>query len=185
MRADWRLRRMAARLRSGQIVAYPTEAVYGLGCDPWNSAAVERLLAIKQRPAAKGLILVAADLSYLAPWLGPVPAESLRRAIATWPGPHTWLLPAAAGVPEWIRGRHAQVALRVTAHPLAASLCRAFGGALVSTSANRSAEPPCRNQLQVRRRLGDRIDAVLVGTTGGEPRPSTIRDAASGKLLRG
>jgi L-threonylcarbamoyladenylate synthase len=184
-RARWQLRRIAKQLREGCIVAYPTETVYGLGCDPWNREAVERLLEIKRRPADKGLILIAASLFQLAPFLGDVPAANLERATSTWPGPHTWLLPAADQVPVWIRGRHASVAVRVTSHPLAALLCLDFGGALVSTSANRQGEPPCLSQLQVRRRLGRRVDAILVGRTGPGHRPSTIRDSATGKLLRG
>lgn len=171
-------------LARGGIVAYPTEAVYGLGCDPANPDAVERLLALKQRPRHKGLILVAADLEALLPWIAP-PTEDIRaRVLATWPGPVTWLMPASADCPEHVRGRHDTVATRVTAHPVAAGLCRQWGGALVSTSANRGGGEPARDAARVRRLFGDAIDLVIEGPVGDLDRPTPIRDARSGATIR-
>jgi L-threonylcarbamoyladenylate synthase len=166
------------------VVAYPTEAVFGLGCDPLNRVAVERLLALKGRPAAKGLILIAAGLDQLEPFLDQVPAAAMARVLATWPGPRTWLLPGRADVPAWVRGEHRSVAVRVTAHPLAAALCRAAGMALVSTSANRAGRRPCRTALAVRRAFGGELDYLLPGAVGGQARPTAIRDALSGAVLR-
>ena len=178
--------RIAVRLiRAGGIVAYPTEAVYGLGCDPRNALAVRRLLAIKRRPPHKGLILIGADFAQLAPFLQTLSTADHARLAATWPGPYTWLIPARPDAPRWLRGRHATLAVRVTAHPLAAALCRACGHALVSTSANLSGRPPARTALAVRRQLGRRIDAVLAGPTGGAARPTAIRDLRSQRLVRG
>ncbi len=178
--------RIAVRLiRAGGIVAYPTEAVYGLGCDPRNALAVRRLLAIKRRPPHKGLILIGADFAQLAPFLQTLSAADHACLAATWPGPYTWLIPARPDAPRWLRGRHATLAVRVTAHPLAAALCRACGHALVSTSANLSGRPPARTALAVRRQLGRRIDAVLAGPTGGAARPTAIRDLRSQRLVRG
>ncbi len=177
---------VVAALRAGGVVAYPTEAVYGLGCDPGNRRAFDRLFAIKRRPPTQGVLLIAADFSQVEPYidLAAVPAESMRRAQATWPGPHTWIFPRSALAPAWLAGAHAGIALRVTAHPLAAELCRAFGGALVSTSANRHGEPPARTATDVRAALGDEIDAVLNGSVGGLERPTPIRDAISGDAVR-
>lgn len=176
---------VARTVQAGGIVAYPTEAVYGLGCDPQNEPAVRRLLALKRRPAGKGLILIAADFAQLAPFLQPlVPADQARLA-ATWPGPYTWLIPACADTPYWLRGRHDTLAVRVTAHPLAAALCRICGHALVSTSANFSGRPPARTALAVRRQLGRTIDALLPGPTGGAAKPTEIRDLRSGQQVRG
>ncbi|HJU41098.1 MAG TPA: Sua5/YciO/YrdC/YwlC family protein, partial [Tahibacter sp.] len=126
-----------AVLRRGGIVAYPTEAVYGLGCDPFNAEALERVFAAKRRPSARGVLLIASDFAQIEPLIdrSVASAASIERALATWPGPHTWIFPRSDKVPEWIARGHAGVALRVTAHPLAAQLCRAFGGPLVSTSA--------------------------------------------------
>ncbi len=177
--------RMAARcIRGGGILAYPTEAVYGLGCDPRDRAAVQRLLAIKRRPEHKGLILIAADFAQLAPFVGPLDATSMQAIHATWPGPVTWLLPARADTPGWLRGRHATLAVRVTAHPIAAALCTAAGGALVSTSANISDRPPARTPLQVRLALGSQVDLVLAGPCGTRARPSRIRDGRTGAVIR-
>lgn len=170
-------------LRDGGVIAYPTEAVYGLGCDPLNRAAVMRLLAIKQRPVAKGLILIADDFSRLLPFVQPPDDVLQQRLDASWPGPVTWLLPARPETPTWLRGRHTSIAVRVTAHRGAAALCAAFGGALVSTSANRLGQPPARTPLQVRQRCSG-VDLVLHGATGGRRRPSEIRDARSGELVR-
>lgn len=184
MSGDWQLRAAADCVRAGGVIAYPTEAVYGLGCDPLDGDAVFRLLAIKQRPLAHGLILIGADFSQLAPYVGPVPAPVMKRVRATWPGPVTWLLPAAPGIPYWLCGAHATIAVRVTAHPLAAALCRAAGHALVSTSANRHRRPAARTHLQVERQLGAELDYVLNGKVGPRKRPSEIRDALSGRIVR-
>mgnify|MGYP001824793502 FL=1 len=177
------LRRAAAVLHAGGIVAYPTEAVYGLGCDPLNRAAVQRLLALKGRPAEKGLILIADDLLRLAPFLGPLTPKMRERVDPSWPGPVTWLLPARPETPHWLRGNHASLAVRVTAHPMAAALCAAFGGPLVSTSANPSGRPPARSPLQVRLRCPG-VDLVVHGPTGDLIKPTPIRDALSGDTIR-
>ncbi len=171
-------------LQAGGVIAYPTEAVFGLGCDPLDAGAVARLLAIKGRKAAKGLILITHDRNSLSHWLEPVDAELDAQLRATWPGPVTWVLPAQRWVPRWLTGGRDTLAVRVTAHPGAASLCAAFGGPLVSTSANRSGHPPARTALQARCRLGPAVDLVVPGPTGGQRQPSEIRDGRSGRILR-
>ncbi len=179
----WRWRQARRVLAAGGVLAYPTEGVYGLGCDPSCPVAVTRLLSLKGRSWEQGLILVAAEPGQLRPWVAPADPRSWERALATWPGPVTWVLPAAAWVPPWIRGRHPTVAVRVTAHPLAAALCRAWGGPLVSTSANRHGRPPARTALQVRRAFPRGLDLILPGRTLGLGGPTEIR-AADGRLLR-
>lgn len=175
-----------AALRRGGVVAYPTEAVYGLGCDPHDPAALERLFALKRRPPQRGVLLIAAEFAqverYIA--LDQVPAAALRQVLASWPGPHTWILPRSAAVPDWIAGDHAGIALRITAHVPAAALCRAYGGALVSTSANRHGEAPARSAAELRKVFGDALDAIVDAPVGGLERPTTIRDAISGDLVR-
>jgi L-threonylcarbamoyladenylate synthase len=175
-----------AALRRGGVVAYPTEAVYGLGCDPHDAEALARLFALKQRPAQQGVLLIAADYAqverYIA--LDQLPEAALQRVRASWPGPHTWVLPRSAAVPAWIAGGHAGIALRVTAHPAAAGLCRAFGGALVSTSANRHGEAPAVSAAEIRTVFGNRVDALVDAPVGGLERPTTIRDAISGDFIR-
>jgi L-threonylcarbamoyladenylate synthase len=168
----------------GAVIAYPTEAVYGLGCDPWDACAVRRILEIKRRPEHKGLILIAADFSQLEPFVEPLEASVMSRIWPTWPGPVTWLLPARSVTPHWLTGRHDTLAVRVTAHPLAAALCRT-AGPLVSTSANRGGHPPARSALQVRLRLDGDVDDILAGDCGGRAQPSTIRDGRTGEVIRG
>jgi len=179
-----RLRRAAHCVAAGGLIAYPTEAVFGLGCDPRNREAVRRLLAIKRRPVEKGLILIAAAFAQLEPFVAALDAARMQVVFATWPGPVTWLLPARRGTPEWLRGRHATLAVRVTAHPLAAALCVAAGSALVSTSANISQRPPARTALAVRRAFGSGVDCILAGHCGPRTRPSTIRDGVTGEVIR-
>lgn len=181
----WQLAQAARCVRAGGVIAYPTEAVYGLGCDPRNGAAVHRLLDIKQRPVDKGLILIAAEFEALLPYLLPPDVKTLSRLHRSWPGPVTWVLPARPEVPYWLCGKQATLAVRVTAHPLAAALCRACGGALVSTSANISTRPPARTALAVQRCFGAAIDYVLHGVLGGLDKPTPIYSAADGRCLRG
>ena len=171
-------------IRAGGVVAYPTEAVFGLGCEPMDEAAVLRILSIKGRAPSKGLIIIAARVAQLEPLLAPQSAEILDPVLATWPGPITWVLRARAEVPDWLTGARGSIAVRVTSHPLAAGLCDLYGGPLVSTSANRSGRPPARTTLQAHRLVGNVVDYVLPGGTAGAPRPSEIRDAKSGRLLR-
>lgn len=171
-------------LQQGGVIAYPTEAVYGLGCDPTNLRAVERLLSLKQRSRDKGLILIAAEFDQLSPYLAEIENSLKANIFSTWPGPVTWLWPAKPEVSNLLRGKHDTIAVRVTAHPLAAALCRAFGGPLVSTSANLSGKPPTRTADEVRIQLAERVDYVLEGETGGLSRPSQIRDALTGAVIR-
>lgn len=179
-----RLRVAARVLANGGVVAYPTEAVYGLGCDPWNRNAVERIFAIKGRCLAKGLILIAADVTQLMPFVEPLPESAMGQILATWPGPNTWILPARPTTPSWLTGHFDTLAVRVTAHPLAAGLCRAYGGAIVSTSANRANRPPARSAFGIRLALDQLPDFILAGPCGGASRPSTIRDGRTGQTLR-
>lgn len=176
----------AALLRAGGVLAYPTEAVFGLGCDPHDQRAFERLFALKQRPATQGVLLIAADFAQLEPYieLAAVPAAVMQQVRSSWPGPHTWVFPRASTVPAWICGEHAGIALRVTAHGPAAALCRAFGAALVSTSANPHGQPPARAASVVAGYFGDRLDGVLDAPLGGQTSPTTIRDALSGAVIR-
>lgn len=167
-------------MKAGGIVAYPTEGVFGLGCDPCNARAVKRLLHIKQRPASKGLILIASEIGQLSPFVDDIP----EKALATWPGPVTWLLPARPGVPYWLTGKHHTIAVRVTRHPVAAALCKAFGGAIVSTSANRRGQKPATTDRDVRKRFDTAEILVVPGRVQTPGSPSTIIDGQTQTVLR-
>ncbi len=182
--AAFKLREAVHALRRGGVIAYPTEAVYGLGCNPLDPDAVARLLSLKQRPAAKGVILIASDFAQLQPYLAPLDGALQQQVSASWPGPVTWLLPARSDTPYWLRGGHDSLAVRVTAHPAAAALCAAFGGAIVSTSANIGGQRPARSPLAVRRVFGDQLDFILHAPLGGLDRPTEIRDGRSGRVVR-
>lgn len=171
-------------VRAGGLVAYPTEAVFGIGCDPTSEAAIERLLELKHRPRDKGLILIAATIDQLENFLLPLTPAQMQRVEHTWPGPVTWLIPASSKAPVLVRGYHNTLAVRVTAHPVAAELCRRAGSALVSTSANPGGEPPAKSAAEVRRIFGNKLDFVLDAPVGEDKRPTEIRDAISGKVVR-
>ena len=178
------IRRAAAAVASGGVIAYPTEGVYGLGCDPENEDAVARLLEIKRRPVEQGLILIAAHIDQLDDYFAPLPARARRQLEQSWPGPQTWLVPAADSAPGWITGRHNTIAVRVTDHPVAGALCASCGHPLVSTSANIAGQPPARSALAVRRMMSERLDYILSGPVGRLGGATPIRDLETGQLIR-
>lgn len=180
----FRIDHAARVIVNGGIVAYPTEAVYGIGCLPDDPFALDRVIAIKQRDAGKGLIVVAATIEQLEP-LADFPQGPIGEQIcASWPGPVTWIVPARTDVWPQLTGGRSTLAVRVSSHPIVQALCLRTGSALVSTSANRSGRHPARSALAVRRTLGRDIDFVLAGPLGSSANPTVIRDAASGKVLR-
>lgn len=180
----WQRDQAVRILVRGGVIAYPTEGVWGLGCDALNAQAVERIYRIKRRPPGKGLILISHDATTLQPLFAPIDAAIWTRVCATWPGPVTWILPAARWAPRWLTGSRGSIAARVTAHPVARALCEAFGAPIVSTSANASGHRPARSALQVRLRLGGAVDAVVPGATGEQRGPTPIFDALSGERVR-
>lgn len=173
----------AAVLEQGGLIAYPTEGVYGLGCDPLNPEAIARLLELKDRGASKGLILICGDIVQLEPYIDPaVPAAVWDRVLLTWPGPVTWIFPARSEVPLAVSGGRSSIAVRLAAHPPVVELTKAFGGAIISTSANRSGEPPARDPQTLLDWPG--LAGVMVGDLGSLDRPTPIFDAMTGGLCR-
>ncbi|NOQ64238.1 MAG: tRNA threonylcarbamoyladenosine biosynthesis protein RimN [Methyloprofundus sp.] len=181
--SNFKIRMASHALQQGQLLAYPTEAVYGLGCDPLNEVAVLALLALKQRPIEKGLILIAADFSQLLPFIEPSSAM-LQRMMPSWPGPTTWVVPAQAWVPSYLTGKHNSLAVRVSAHPLVHALCTQYGGAIVSTSANISQQNAARSALEVRQKLALKNIHLLSGRTDKNSQPTAIYNALTGDCLR-
>jgi len=173
-------------LRSGLVVAYPTEAVYGLGCDPNNAQAVEHVWQLKQRPAAKGLVLLGGQWQHIEPYMAPLNTQQERALRSSWPGAMTWVVPAASTVPHWVTGGRDTVALRWTSHASAAALCDAFGGALVSTSANLHTQPPCLSAAEVLATFANSavFAGVCVGDLGGYEKPTPIRELLTGRWVR-
>lgn len=171
-------------LKQGKLIAYPTEAVYGLGCDPFNQQAVYQLLSLKQRSVNKGLILVASNWQQIIDLIKPIPPKVRQVVELSWPGPVTWVFPASEKVPPWIRGQHETIALRISSHPIIQLLCNQFEQPIVSTSANVEGQPPARDAATVITQFANKIDYLIAGELGGASRPTEIRDAITGKILR-
>ena len=174
----------ANKLHTGAVIAYPTEAVWGLGCDPDNPEAVAKLLQLKQRDPAKGLILVAASMQQFEEYLAGLSPSQLATLEQSWPGPYTWLVPDNGRCAPLVKGQHNAVALRVSAHPVVVELCRAFGGPIVSSSANISGRPALLRSWSVRRNFSTQLDYCLEGPLGGANKPSEIRDLITHKVIR-
>ncbi|MDX7989095.1 L-threonylcarbamoyladenylate synthase type 1 TsaC [Xenorhabdus sp. 12] len=172
-------------LTEEKVIAYPTEAVFGLGCDPDSENAVQELLALKNRSWEKGLILIADNYERLCSYIDDAQLTDTQKKtiFSFWPGPVTWVIPAKKTTPKWLTGKFSTLAVRVTDHPLVRELCSLYGKPLVSTSANLSGLEPCRNIEEVRKQFGVRIP-ILEGEVGGRLNPSEIRDALTGKLYR-
>ncbi|NHC04904.1 tRNA threonylcarbamoyladenosine biosynthesis protein RimN [Acinetobacter sp. 187] len=176
-------------LAQGQVLAYPTEAVWGLGCDPFNESAFLEILRLKQRPIEKGVILLAGQVSQVEHLLKNLDPEIREQVIATWSNQGvseratTWLLPADESIPHWIKGNHPKVAVRVTNHPLCIALCNAFNGFIVSTSANPAGLPSARSIQEVSQYFGSELN-YLNGDLGLSQDASKIIDAVSGEVIR-
>lgn len=171
-------------LNAGGVIAYPTEHCFGLGCDPQNEVAIKRLLKVKQRQAEQGVILIASNLQQVERYVDLNSATYIDTILTSWPGPNTWIIPAMLGVSTYIKGKHSGVAVRVTANPIAKQLCDAYGGAIVSTSANRHGQPSLMNSASVSSVLGEDISYILDEPVGGDDSPSTIRDGMTGQQIR-
>ena len=181
---DQQILNAVTALRAGGVVAYPTEFCFGLGCDPQNDRAVERLIEIKQRSADQGLILIAAELDHIYHYakLDSLPlAEKIK---ASWPGPNTWLLPVKESVSSWVKGHHKTVAMRITAHPASRRLCQKFDGAIVSTSANRHGQKALLCASEVDAEMGVELDYIVDAPLGGASAPSVIQNGVSGERIR-
>jgi L-threonylcarbamoyladenylate synthase len=176
-------RRLTSFLKRGGLIAYPTESCYGLGCDPANRKAVQRILKLKRRPQRKGLILIAAHFHQVARYLQPLTLADQARLQNDDRHATTYLMPTLHSAPRWLRGEHDTLAVRLTAHSLDRQLCRSAGSALVSTSANRSGQRPAKTFAECRRLFGKKV-WVLPGRVGKRKQPSTIRTWVGGKIIR-
>lgn len=171
-------------LNKGGIIAYPTEAVFGLGCDPFNYSAVNRILGLKNRPLESGFILVGATWEQLEPFVEPLLPATMMRVRETWPGPVTWIFPVKPEIPEWITGNRKTIAVRASAHPIIQEICTRYGRAIVSTSANVHGNPPARDARTVQLIFGDKIDYIVKAPVGGDLQPTEIRNAINGEIIR-
>jgi L-threonylcarbamoyladenylate synthase len=176
-------RSITAHLKRGGVIAYPTESCYGLGGDPANHKAVQRILKLKQRPQRKGLILIASSYQQVTRYVQPLSPADQNKIRDDGAKAVTYLLPVRHSTPRWLRGEHETLAVRLTAHPFAKQLCRNVRSALVSTSANRSGQRPAKTHAECQRLFGKQV-WVLRGRVGKRKQPSTIRAWSDGKIVR-
>lgn len=171
-------------VKKGGLIAYPTEGVWGIGCDPYNEQAVKKILNIKDRGVDKGLVLVAANLNQIERLVNPLSKEAQDILIASCPGPDTWLIPDKdLIIPSWIKGNFDTVAIRVSQHPIVKLLSEQIG-LLVSTSANPSGKEPAISQQEVEDYFKNEDIQIVPGELGGQLKPSRIRDLMSQKVIR-
>ncbi|QJC31683.1 hypothetical protein GJT88_01290 [Enterobacteriaceae endosymbiont of Donacia tomentosa] len=175
-------------LKMGKIIAYPTESVFGLGCDPDNKEAVYTLLSIKKRDINKGLILVASKYQQLLNYINEkkITKNQKKKILATWPGMITWIIPTSSNTPNWLIGNFTSIAVRVSKHPLIQNLCNGFGKPIVSTSANISGMSPCSTSKEVLKHFKKVKKDILIlnGKTGNYNKPSEIRDGITNFVIR-
>ena len=181
---DLNIEKLQQISRHGGIMAYPTEAVFGLGCDPNNSVAIEKLLTLKNRDPRKGLILIAASWSQLQAFVEPLGQELMTPIFASWPGPNTWLLPYKNTICPLLHGKFDSLAVRVTNHPIAKQLCHLLDSPLVSTSANPEGKPPARSLKEIEHYFPQGIDWLISGDLGQQQNPTIIRDGRTGAIIR-
>lgn len=171
-------------LDRGGVIAYPTEAVYGLGCRADNRTATERICELKDRQVDQGVIVLIRDLEQLGDWIEPISDKQREKLATTWPGPVTWLIPATEHCPAWLKGKHPSLAVRQSAHPLCKQICAALDVPLVSTSANRSGQAPATSAEEADKIFGDEVDLIIDAPLGDAEKPSAIFDLRSGDKLR-
>lgn len=182
MQTDNELDVAVKTLQAGGLIAYPTEAIYGIGCDPFNEKAVMNVYSLKQRPLNKGLILIASDFSQIADLI--VSTENMEQILKTWPGPNTWVFPVTNKVPAWLTGKFNSLAVRVTDHPVSKALCQRYGKPIVSTSANLGNENPVKKWQDLHEKISMGVDYLVKGPVGGLENCSIIRNAITLEVLR-
>ena len=172
--------------QQGGILAYPTEAVFGLGCDPDNTKAIEKLLALKNRPADKGLILLAGNYTQLLPYIddSKIPQEKRVEVLSRWPDGITQIVAKAPKLSPLLSGKFDSIAVRVTSQPDVVALCKVTNKPIVSTSANLSGDEPAKTWQDIPSEFSDKIDFIVKGKTLGFDQPSTIIDALTGEIIR-
>ena len=171
-------------LRAGGIGAYPTEAVWGLGCDPYSESATNRILLLKQRPVDKGLILIGSKVAHFASMIDGLEESAINLFGTPQKRPTTWLVPHNGVLPDWIVGAHDTVALRITDHPVASALCEVFGGPIVSTSANPQSLPAASTSSKVAEYFHNKLDFMTPGEVAGSSKESEIKSVITGEVLR-
>ena len=174
-------KRLSQIIHAGGVIAYPTESVYGFGCDPLNKTAVKRILKIKQRSVNKGLIIVAADIKQIKPWVQNIPATIWQKVVNSYAT--NWVLPKSDLVPYWVSGDHQTVVVRISQHQIVQDICKYLGQPIISTSANVASRIELTSCIKVRKQFGKHLDFIVAGKVGGLA-PCRIIDPLNNLVLR-
>jgi len=170
-------------LKSGEVIGYPTEAVYGIGCDPWNQSSVEKIAKIKGRESSKTFLMVASSIDQLTDLIDI--STLSRQVTSSWPGHTTWLITAKENVPHWLQDEQTnKVGIRISNHPLVRELCNKFGKPIISTSANISGKEEIKNQQEFMKTFSSDINYLVDGDLGDYDKASMIIDMQTNKKIR-
>ena len=171
-------------LADGKIIIYPTESIFGIGCDPWNEKSVKKIYKIKGRPLNKPMIIIGTDLIQMKRLID---IDSITSTVKnTWPGHTTWLIPSKVDCPEWLKDNASgRVAVRISNHQVVKRICEEFSMPLISTSANKSNYKPSKDRKDVESIFTSEIDYIVEGDLGGNEDPSIIKDMLTGVIIRG
>jgi len=183
MASDFHIRLAAHHVRHGGVIVYPTETVYGLGCDPFNEPAVDYLNFLKQRTPEKGLILLAGSLQQLELCID-IPDDPCRAKILSNEQPTSWIVAAKNNLPSWITAKNGSVAVRISKHPVVTQLCSLLGFPLVSSSANPGGGKPAENMLQIQNYFHNQVHTILTSNIPASGTPSTLKHLTNNKIFR-
>ncbi|RDH82835.1 MAG: threonylcarbamoyl-AMP synthase [endosymbiont of Galathealinum brachiosum] len=182
MSSTSQIQQAARIILDGGIISYPTESVFGLGCDPLNEKAVHRILKLKNRSVNKGLIIVAGDLKQLSPYIEI--SENEKQKILNEKPVTTWLVNKSSLTPNWVSGKHKKVAVRISKYPLIINLCQLINQPLISTSANPAEAEPATTSQQSEDYFFNNIDLYIDDQSERTGQPSQIKDITTDTIIR-
>ena len=177
------MRSLKSVFSNDEVFAHPTEGVWGLGCNPFSSKAVENLFELKKRPKNKAVIVLAGNKNHLQPFIENLTQSEKTDLYEKWPGPHTWLIPALDSIPKWLKGDTGMVALRLSSHPDVINITNELNSPICSTSANLSGKETARNKAEIRKIFGPDL-YIADGELGKLNKPSSVQELITGKWIR-
>lgn len=182
MPSDFSIRLAAQQIKYGGIIAYPTDTIYGLGCDPYNIEAVENLNLIKQRPLNKQFILLAGQFNQIAPLI--IVNSEQKKLVEDTTESISWIADASSTAPSWLIGKTNTLTVRISQNEIVKKLCNALGHAIISTSANLSGKLPATNSLTIRKYFGARLNHSLATNKKLKAKPSKIIRLCDNRVIR-
>lgn len=177
------LKKALQALQNGDLIGYPTESVYGFGTDPFNEKAIAQLQSLKARPKESAFLMIASNFEQVKKYIGCDDATILKKITSASERPTTWVCPASDLVPEFLWGPNQTIAIRITNFPLCVELCNAFGGPIISTSANFKGQNPAKTYAEMQK-FSDKLAYIIDAPCGTATRPSTIIDLITDKVYR-